>query len=283
MPWLRLDDGFIDHPKIVELTDAEFRTHIGVLCYCARYRTGGRFTLRSRRLTKRQAERFLRLGLWEADEGANEGAAEDAYRIHDWAAYNTADASNAARQARFRARRNAGVTQEVTDDVTPSNAVTGDVTRNAESNDESNGPPARSHARAVPSFKDTSLSYVDVEVEEGGTATAESERERKRKWEEYAESRADVIAKAAYAATGFRSGEWPPELPRASSVNPETVARNWVIGYAWDETFTEDMVSEEFDRIERAHSPIPLDVRGELLAAWAEEYASRYPTEALPT
>lgn len=41
MSWVRLDDGFADHPKIAALDDRAFRIHIWALCYSARHLTDG--------------------------------------------------------------------------------------------------------------------------------------------------------------------------------------------------------------------------------------------------
>jgi hypothetical protein len=41
MTWLRLDDGFPEHPKVVGLTDAAFRLEVSALCYAHRNITDG--------------------------------------------------------------------------------------------------------------------------------------------------------------------------------------------------------------------------------------------------
>jgi hypothetical protein len=41
MSWVRLDDGFADHPKIAELDDRAFRIHVWALCDCAHDLTNG--------------------------------------------------------------------------------------------------------------------------------------------------------------------------------------------------------------------------------------------------
>lgn len=38
MAWLRIDDGMMEHPKILGLTDREFRVHMNALCYTGRRR-----------------------------------------------------------------------------------------------------------------------------------------------------------------------------------------------------------------------------------------------------
>ena len=41
MPWLRIDDGFIENTKIEGLRDRTFRVHVAGLCYSARNLTDG--------------------------------------------------------------------------------------------------------------------------------------------------------------------------------------------------------------------------------------------------
>lgn len=40
MTWVKLDDGFTDHPKVIGLSDRAFRVHVRALCYCARFSPG---------------------------------------------------------------------------------------------------------------------------------------------------------------------------------------------------------------------------------------------------
>ena len=47
MSWLKIDDGFAEHPKVSELTDRAFRLHMAALCFCARNLTDGILTARS--------------------------------------------------------------------------------------------------------------------------------------------------------------------------------------------------------------------------------------------
>lgn len=115
MSWLRIDDGFSDHPKIGVLTDSEFRVWIRTLCYCARYRdpTVDDATIAAvSGLNSRRIRRFFDLNLLQ-----REG---DGFVVHDWDTYAPKDPTGAARQAKWRANRNG--------------------TRNGDSNGESNGP-----------------------------------------------------------------------------------------------------------------------------------------------
>lgn len=39
--WLRLDDAFDEHPKVIGLTDAAFRLEVAAICYAHRNTTDG--------------------------------------------------------------------------------------------------------------------------------------------------------------------------------------------------------------------------------------------------
>jgi hypothetical protein len=41
MTWVKIDDAFPDHPKVIGLSDRAFRLHIRGLCYCGKYLTDG--------------------------------------------------------------------------------------------------------------------------------------------------------------------------------------------------------------------------------------------------
>jgi hypothetical protein len=117
MSWLRLDDGFAHHPKVVDLNDREFRVWVKTLLWAARFRTNGRLTrgmFADVGLTARMAAKLVEHGLLET-------VGEDAWQIHDFAAYNPKDATAADRVKRYRDRntnrneprneqRNGGVT-----------------------------------------------------------------------------------------------------------------------------------------------------------------------------
>lgn len=96
MTWLRLDDRFANHPKILALSDREFRAHVLALCYAAEYETGGnvpRSAWKSLWITEGIARKFVELGLWDS-EG----------EIHDFRLYNPVDPTSAERKRAFRAR-----------------------------------------------------------------------------------------------------------------------------------------------------------------------------------
>lgn len=147
MSWVRIDDGFADHPKIVKLNHLEFRLHIWGLCYCARHLTdgflanvvprGAHFVPRSDR-RQRVINGLLEAGLWEQVEGG--------YIIRDYLDFNPDAASvkekrqqNAERQERYReaqkrrgnAPSNASPKKRVTHPPTPPLAGKGAAPRGA--------------------------------------------------------------------------------------------------------------------------------------------------------
>lgn len=114
MAWLRIDDGFASHPKLAQLTDREFRVWMRLLCYCGRHRdpTVDEATIREvNGLNKRAISRFTSLSLLDP--------VDESWEVHDWLTYQPKDATNAARQAKWRSRvtalRNAERNGEVTE------------------------------------------------------------------------------------------------------------------------------------------------------------------------
>ena len=79
MTWVRLDDQFGEHPKIVGLSDRAFRAHVTGLLYCGRYLTDGRLP-RGVLPPARALAELVAAGLWTAN-----GTGE--YSIHDYLEY----------------------------------------------------------------------------------------------------------------------------------------------------------------------------------------------------
>ena len=82
MSWVKLDDGFPDHPKALGLSDAAFRAYIEGLCYSARFLTDGLLLLPiARRFANAKAlSQLADASLWEA--------VSTGWQIHDYLAYN---------------------------------------------------------------------------------------------------------------------------------------------------------------------------------------------------
>lgn len=79
MVWVKLDDAFVDHPKVVRLSDAAFRAHVRGLSYCARLLTDGLIpadVAPKKPVLRELTDESPPGPLWERD-GQN-------YRIHDY-------------------------------------------------------------------------------------------------------------------------------------------------------------------------------------------------------
>ncbi len=163
MPWVKLDDQFPDHPKIVEAGPLAGWLYVAGLAYCGRFITDG-FIPRGqvRRLADLDdpmalAARLVAVHLWEE--------AEDGYHVHDYLHYNPSSAQVkhereqvAKRQQEFRDRKSGRY-------ATPDNAVSNAVT-----------PPSRngvSNTRPVP--------VLNVEVDELGEVGGVQGRETPRR------------------------------------------------------------------------------------------------------
>lgn len=82
MTWVRLDDQFADHPKVVGLSAKAFRLHVTAICYAARQETDGviprgvAFVVAARKWLGE----LTSAGLWEDHPSG--------YVIHDYLEYN---------------------------------------------------------------------------------------------------------------------------------------------------------------------------------------------------
>jgi hypothetical protein len=87
VPWLRLDDGFTNHPKILALkTPARRWAFLEILAYTSRYRSA-HVPDEIRQVIPSATQAFLdeleHLGLLERDTAGQR-------RVHDWEVYNGA-------------------------------------------------------------------------------------------------------------------------------------------------------------------------------------------------
>lgn len=99
MAWLRIDDGFAEHPKLIALgSPADRWTWLELLVYCARRRTRGQVPSGVHDVLRRATPGFLErchmVGLLDKDE--------DGYAVHDWETYNPSDSAAADRMRRRR-------------------------------------------------------------------------------------------------------------------------------------------------------------------------------------
>ena len=77
-PWIRLDQGFPDNPKVIGLSAEAFRLHVTLICWCARNKTNGKikYAVMKAMSTKARRDELLAAGLVE-DNG-------ETYEIHDY-------------------------------------------------------------------------------------------------------------------------------------------------------------------------------------------------------
>lgn len=130
MPYLNVDDGMDEHPRIDALSDAAFRLLMSSMLYSARKYTDGFVPLaRARRLTTSgtdaTAAELVRAGAWhDLGEGCPVGDSVDArtchahgrpghYMVHDYLQWNHSKAwwakrrrDEAERKRKWRARKN---------------------------------------------------------------------------------------------------------------------------------------------------------------------------------
>lgn len=96
MTWVKIDDNFPDHPRVVGLTDAAFRTHVSAICYSARYLTDGSIPSSAMRSIgpRRAAQELEAAGLWaRTDHG---------WMIRDYLDYNPSRAEVEEQRERKR-------------------------------------------------------------------------------------------------------------------------------------------------------------------------------------
>lgn len=104
MSWVRIDDLFPEHPKVVGLSDAAFRAYIEGLCYANRHLTDGVIPARVLERMGVGAEvagELVEARLWhEAGSGA--------YAIHDYASYQQTREAAVEKMGKSRRRQAEG-------------------------------------------------------------------------------------------------------------------------------------------------------------------------------
>lgn len=104
MGWVKLDDGFPQHPKVIMLSLEAKWAYIESLCYAARYETDGKIPEVVSAKGPVRAE-LMASGLWES--------LENSVYIHDFLAYNPSRSEREQKRNRsrtFRASREGGGT-----------------------------------------------------------------------------------------------------------------------------------------------------------------------------
>lgn len=143
MTWLKLDDGFADHPKIDGLSDGAFRLHVAGMLYAARHLTDGAIPARAVPRLMPGYDVTLVAELVDAGLWHHEG---DGYEVHDFLEWNpSADEAKAKRKARQEAGRKGGLASGRTRSKPPGEA---NAPANAEANAQAD---RRTPSRPVPS------------------------------------------------------------------------------------------------------------------------------------
>ena len=99
MPYLNIDDGMDEHPKIEGLSDAAFRMHVSGMLYAARRGTDGEIPYsKSKRLSDTASDgvamELVRAGVWhDLGEGCDDSrtclaGVKGSYIIHDYLQWN---------------------------------------------------------------------------------------------------------------------------------------------------------------------------------------------------
>lgn len=113
MSWLRIDDGMVDHPKIVEAGPDSIAAQLRALSWCSRLLTNGVFSRKvAERITHDLAPNMIAImvehGLWEAYDSANKVVSvldlsfAVSFRVHDYLKYNP------SKRAVMQLRKNKG-------------------------------------------------------------------------------------------------------------------------------------------------------------------------------
>jgi hypothetical protein len=116
MPWVRIDDHFPDHPKVVQAGPLGIALHVAALCYCSRHLTDGFVPAAvvpnllptaqnvTPEVTRDISVTLLEVGMWTE--------VRNGFQIHDYLDYNPSREKvlreRAAASRRQQKRRNDG-------------------------------------------------------------------------------------------------------------------------------------------------------------------------------
>jgi len=90
MGWVRIDDNFADHPKVIGLSDTAFRLYIEALCYSNRQLTDGFIPMAVYLKLSRddEADYLIDAGLWESSHETITGSSvTNGYAIRSYTEY----------------------------------------------------------------------------------------------------------------------------------------------------------------------------------------------------
>lgn len=148
MTWLRLDDGFAEHERILPLTDKAFRLHIVGMLACARNLTDGfvsdaRFVgvSATARATKRHAMELEHAGLWTRSG--------DGWQVRDYLDYNPSANKVREERAKTLERKRRWEEKRTENRNAVRNAVTDTVTNASRNAAPSHPTPSRTTKSVV--------------------------------------------------------------------------------------------------------------------------------------
>jgi hypothetical protein len=100
--WVKLDDHFADHPKVIGLSNAAFRAYVEGLCYSARHLTDGHIPAAqvARVATRKPLLELVSSGLWNWND--------DGVVVHDYLEYQEDSATILERRRRDSERKKGG-------------------------------------------------------------------------------------------------------------------------------------------------------------------------------
>ena len=105
MAWAKLDDQFVEHPRIVPLGDRAFRLHVAAICLANRKLTDGHISTHDARIlmatvkaNRRHAMELVNHGVWEPNG--------DGWEIHDYLQWNPDAETVKERRRKDNERRN---------------------------------------------------------------------------------------------------------------------------------------------------------------------------------
>lgn len=159
MTWVRIDDGFADHPKILALGPEGIAAQLRALCYCARHLTNGFIPTPVAQqivsdLTSVTQSDMVKQKLWQNSPGG--------YRVHDYLKYNPDRKSTLKlRRTRKESGRRGGLAKGVADRQARALA---------------NASPRASHVAMPPSRPLTTTTSKKTRSENVAQATSEEPR-----------------------------------------------------------------------------------------------------------
>ncbi len=240
MASITLNDSFSDDPRMLKLRRNERWIIIEMLCYCARHHRKhlpGNYQQVNKHFTKTVAEKCVQAHILEP--------AEDGWNLYFQTERTYSDPTNALRQQRYRNKHRNGNSNAVT--VTDSNALP--VTL----------PPTRARDDVLQTNTTTTNTPLDQQL----AAIGVNQHTRQRALTENPArvqacldaARRNGRNPAALFASLLTSGEWPLESAQGEAtamIDVNEAVERWLSGVGWDDTFDEDAIREQIDRMARS-------------------------------